>query len=109
MVTAKFSCHARERSKERDIDLNNCLTIEEIKRFPIYMKDKGCVKHLDMKNGVIYYLRGNNIVTVVKSHNPIQMLKNYAFGANLDFNTLCRDHVFNNCCRKNCKYVHINL
>ena len=109
MCNSTYSNHAKERSKQRKIQIENTLTIEQIKRFPKYMQDKGCVKYLDMKKGVIYYLRDDVVVTVVKSHNPIQMLKNYAFGAKLNFNELCRDHVFNNCNRKNCKFIHINL
>lgn len=109
MCKSNYSSHAIQRGKQRNVAIDKSITVDEIKTFPLYTIDNGCEKYLDMKNGIIYYIRGKNVVTVVKSHNPIQMLKNYAFGANIDFNTLCRDHVFNNCNRNNCKYTHINF
>ena len=104
----RYSGHALERSFERQIKLDPKLTYDNIKSLPVYTTDNGCIKYLDMKNNIVYYVRNKKIVTMIRG-NPIQMLRYYAFGKNLDFNRLCRDHVFNNCKRKNCKFTHIDI
>ena len=105
----KYSGHALERSYQRNIMLDRKLTYDDIKSFPIYTTDNGCTKYLDMNNQIVYYVRNKKIVTMIKG-NPIQMLRYYAFGKNLDFNMLCRDHLFGNCKRgTKCKYQHMSL
>ena len=104
----KYSGHALSRSNERSIKLDKALTYDDIKELPIYTTDNGCTKYLDIKGNIVYYVRNKKVVTMIKT-NPIQMLRYYAFGKNLEFNRLCRDHVFNNCNRENCKFIHINI
>lgn len=122
----KLTHHARSRRKERDISRDSICSIEEIKQFPIYGTDNGCTKYLDMESLIVYYVRGNRIVTMI-STNQIQMLRYYVFGIQtgkikvecgklckarckcLDFNNYCRDHSFKNCKRgSQCKYIHVN-
>ena len=99
--------HACHRCNERMINIKDGLTIEEVKKMPIYTSNNGCIKYLDVNNNIVYYVRGNNIVTMIKT-NPIQMLKYYVFGTGGNFNDYCRDHVFGNCrYGEHCKYKHI--
>lgn len=103
-----MTSHARIRQKERNIQLNGTLTIDVVKKMPIYTTDNGCVKYLDIPNQIVYYVRGDKIVTMIRT-NRIQMLRYYAFSKKIDFNSLCRDHIFNTCNRGcACKYVHID-
>jgi len=146
----KQSPHAIDRRKERGISRESIRSIEDIKKLPIYGTDNGCTKYLDMEAwkikvnssllveakddyprlkdmyGIVYYVRGNRIVTMVKQ-NPIGMLRYYVIGIQsglikkecgnlcktkckcLNFNNYCRDHSFKNCKRgKKCKYIHVN-
>ena len=110
--------HAKQRKKERQIS-SITKDINEIINFPVYTRDNGCTKYLDLKNNIVYYVRKDGIdiktknqkykiVTMIKT-NPIQMLRYYAFGKNLDFKCLCRDNAFHNCSRGDkCKYIHIH-
>lgn len=104
----RYSRHALERSNERRIKLTKGLTYDDILKLPIYTTDNGCTKYLDINNNIVYYVRNEKVVTMIKT-NPIQMLRYYAFGQKLDFNKLCRDHVFKSCNRDNCKFIHINF
>ena len=72
----KYTPHAIERSRERNIEIDWSLTLDEIIRFPIYSIDKGCTKYLDTNNNILYYLRGHYIVTMV-STTPLQTLRYY--------------------------------
>ena len=108
MENMKYTAHAKERCKQRDIT-KTPIDIEDIKKMPIYTTDNGCTKYLDIKNLLVYYVRGRRIVTMIAT-NPIQMLRFYAFSQKINFNTLCRDNVFNNCKRGySCKYRHLKL
>ena len=118
--------HAKDRRKERGVCIPK-LHINDILKLPIYTIDKesqddiGCTKYLDIKNNCVYYIREDGydrksgkkkykITTHIENTNPIQMLRYYAFGQNIDFNTLCRDNAFGTCKRGvNCKYIHINV
>ena len=102
-----YTSHALDRGSERCIFIEKKLTIDEVKLMPIYTSNNGCIKYLDIKNNIVYYVRGNNIVTMIKT-NPIQMLKYYVFGRGDNFNNYCRDNVFGNCkYGYKCKYIHI--
>ena len=105
---ARWSEHAKDRCKQREIE-KKPIDIGEIKQMPIYTTENGCTKYLDIGNLLVYYVRGNRIVTMIAT-NPIQMLRYYAFSKKINFNTLCRDHVFNNCKRGDiCKYRHLEI
>ena len=108
MNNMRYTEHAKDRCKERAIE-KKPIDIDEIKNMPIYTTDNGCTKYLDTSNQLVYYVRGNKIVTMIAT-NPIQMLRYYAYSKKINFNTLCRDHVFKNCkrgCR--CKYTHLEI
>ena len=108
MKNMRYTEHAKDRCKERHIE-KKPIDINEIKKMPIYTTENGCTKYLDVKNLLVYYVRGNRIVTMIAT-NPIQMLRYYAFSKKINFNTLCRDNVFNNCKRgANCKYRHLEI
>ena len=101
-----YTTHAKERTGEREIKLRDGLTLEEILKMPVYTSDNGCIKYLDIEYNIVYYVRGTNIVTLIKT-DPIQMLRYYAFGKGENVNKYCRDNVFNNCKRgSKCKYEH---
>jgi hypothetical protein len=115
----RWTTHGVDRRKERGIE-KKPINIDDIKKMPIYTTENGCTKYLDIINLLVYYVRGNNIVTAIKcvhqkgedkgKPNPIQMLRYYAFSKKINFNTLCRDHVFNNCKRgDSCKYRHLEI
>ena len=111
--------HAKDRRKERGVRIPK-LYISDILKLPVYTKDGGCTKYLDIKNNCVYYVREDGydretgkkkykITTHIENTNPIQMLRYYAFGKKLDFNCLCRDHAFGTCTRgAKCRYIHIN-
>ena len=113
--------HALERIKERNIKLNKKLTVKELLNLPTAPSENGCIKYLYMRprkekneEYVVYYVRQilgfYVITTLIKNEitNPIPMLRYYAEGKKLDFEKLCRDHMFNTCKRKYCKYIHID-
>ena len=101
-----YTSHAKERTGEREIKLRDGLTLEEILKMSVYTSDNGCIKYLDIEYNIVYYVRGTNIVTLIKT-DPIQMLRYYAFGKGENVNKYCRDNVFNNCKRgSKCKYEH---
>jgi hypothetical protein len=103
-----YTQHALERRHERGINLDSKINIENIKIMPIYTQDTGCVKYLDIKNNIVYYVRNNKVVTMINT-NPIQMLKYYAFGSKIDFKKLCRDNAFKTCrFGHKCKYIHLD-
>ena len=117
--------HAKDRRKQRGVCIPK-LHINDILKLPIYTIDKdsptdsGCTKYLDIKNNCVYYIREDGydrksgkkkykITTHIENTNPIQMLRYYAFGQNIDFDTLCRDNAFGNCTRgAKCRFIHIN-
>ena len=104
----RYTEHAKDGCKERGIN-KKPIDIDEIKKMPIYTTENGCTKYLDVKNLLVYYVRGSKIVTMIAT-NPIQMLRYYAFSHKINFNTLCRDNVFNNCKRgDSCKYRHVQI
>jgi len=110
----KFTTHASERCKERSISKKD-LKIEYVKSLPIYTTENGCIKYLDMENSLVYYVRGNIIVTMIAprdpkgNSDPIKMLRYYAHGQGIPFNKFCRDNLFNKCNRGyKCKYIHVN-
>ena len=109
----KFTTHATERCKERLIS-KKTLDINYIKTLPIYTSENGCVKYLDLKQSLVYYVRGNRIVTMIAPRDPrgnpdpIKMLRYYAFGQGIEFKKYCRDNLFDKCKRGyKCKYIHI--
>mgnify|MGYP006135708017 FL=1 len=111
----KFTPHASERCKERKI-CKKTLDIEHIKTFPIYTSENGCTKYLDLVNTLVYYVRGNKIVTIIAPRDtkgnpdPIKMLRYYAHSKGLDFKNFCRDNLFDKCNRgAECKYIHVNF
>ena len=113
----RSTSHAKDRCKERGI-CKKRLTVNDIMKFPIYTKDSGCTKYLDIKNNYVYYVRNDGfdketnqqkykIVTMIET-NPIQMLRYYAFGQKIDFRCLCRDHAFGTCTRgAKCRFIHV--
>ena len=106
MKNMRYTEHAKYRCKERHIQ-KKTIDINEITKMPIYTTENGCTKYLDVSNLLVYYVRGNKIVTMIAT-NPIQMLRYYAFSKKINFNTLCRDNVFHNCKRgDSCKYRHL--
>ena len=108
MPSMRYTEHAKDRCKQRNIK-TKILDIDLIKKMPIYTTENGCTKYLDITNLLVYYVRGSKIVTMIAT-NPIQMLRYYAFGQKINFNTLCRDHVFQNCERgDSCKYRHLEI
>jgi hypothetical protein len=103
----KWNRHAKDRKKERNIEINR-LSMDYIATLPYYTNN-GCYHYCDGMNGVIYYVRGNTIVTVIKAH-PISMLRKVCMIKGWDFNTICRDNLFGNCTRGcRCKYEHKTL
>jgi hypothetical protein len=109
----KFTTHATERCKERSIGKKQ-LNMNYIKTLPIYTSENGCIKYLDLKNTLVYYVRGNKIVTMIAPRDPrgnpdpIKMLRYYAFGQGIEFNKFCRDNLFDKCKRgSKCKYIHV--
>ena len=111
--------HALDRIKEREIKLNKQLTLKELLVLPTAPSENGCIKYLYMRPNkdeeyVVYYVRqilGFYLVTtIIKNEidNPIPMLRYYAEGKKLEFDTLCRDHIFGTCKRHHCKYIHID-
>ena len=108
MKNMKYTSHAKERCKQRDIT-KQTIDIEDIKKMPIYTTENGCTKYLDVNNLLVYYVRGSKIVTMIAT-NPIQMVRYYSFSQKIIFNTICRDNIFNNCNRGDgCKYRHLQL
>ncbi len=114
--TSKCSCgkfnwsnHAMERKEERHIHLNpSDVSIEYVKSLPHYTNN-GCYHYCDSKEGITYYVRGNEVVTVIK-RNPIAMARRICEIKGWNFNRLCRDHLFGNCKRGDkCKYEHMSL
>lgn len=114
--TSKCSCgrfhwsnHAIERKQERNIRLNPSeVSIDYVKSLPYYTNN-GCFHYCDSKEGITYYVRGNEVVTVIK-RNPIAMARRICEIKGWNFNRLCRDHLFGNCKRGNkCKYEHMSL
>ena len=102
----RYTPHASERCKQRNIN-KKAINVEDIKTLPIYTRENGCVKYLDIHNLLVYYVRQDKIVTMIAT-NPIQMLRYYAISKNINFNRLCRDNAFHNCTRgKECRYIHL--
>ena len=104
-----WSKHAMERKQERDITLDpSNISIDHVLSLPYYTNN-GCYHYCDSKEGITYYVRGKEIVTVIK-RNPIAMARRICEIKGWEFNSLCRDHLFGNCKRgKRCKYVHKTL
>ena len=103
----KYTQHASDRCKERNINKNKVLTLDDIKSLPIYTRENGCTKYLDITKLLVYYVRKDAIVTMIAT-NPIQMLRYYAISKNINFNRLCRDNAFHNCTRGNkCRFIHL--
>ena len=66
----KWTKHALERRRERDITIDpSHVNINHVIKLP-YTIENGCYKYCDSKNGITYYIRDNEIVTVIKI-NPI--------------------------------------
>jgi hypothetical protein len=110
----KITTHTFDRMNERGISKKK-ITIDYIKTLPIYTTENGCTKYLDLKNCLVYYVRGNKIVTMIAPRDPkgkpdpIKMLRYYAHGQGIAFNKFCRDNLFNKCARGcKCKYIHVN-
>lgn len=105
----KWSTHAMERKKEREIDLDpKNVSIDYVLSLPYYTNN-GCFHYCDSKEGITYYVRGNEIVTIIK-RNPIAMARRICEIKGWNFNNLCRDHLFGNCRRGDrCKFVHKTL
>ena len=106
-----YSNHALERARQRNININRDLKIENVLNMPIYKKDRGCIMYLDIASNIVYYVRDNSIETLIKT-NPIQMLRYYLIGKGEEekFNSYCRDNLFGKCnygCK--CKFKHINI
>ena len=101
--------HAVDRRKERGIEESiECVTNEYIKALPYYT-NSGCFHYCDVKNGVIYYMRGDEIVTVIK-RNPIQMCRRICEIRGWKFESICRDNLFGRCSRGGgCRYEHRDL
>lgn len=104
-----WSNHAMERKDQREIDIDpEKVQINYVLSLPYYTNN-GCYHYCDTKNGITYYVRGNEIVTIIK-RNPIAMARRICEIKGWKFNNLCRDHLFGNCKRGNhCRYVHKSL
>ena len=104
-----WSNHAMERKDQREIDIDpEKVQIDYVLSLPYYTNN-GCYHYCDTKNGITYYVRGNEIVTIIK-RNPIAMARRICEIKGWEFNNLCRDHLFGNCKRgEHCRYVHKTL
>ena len=126
-----ITAHAKERMREREINIKReDINMEYINKLP-YHTDNGCYKYLDTKKQVVYYIRrkGDNYIleTMIKT-NKIQMLRNVCHAYRMrcihvyhphnkcvhcrdwDFNKICRDNLFGTCKRgESCKYIHKSL
>ena len=104
-----WSSHAMERKDQREIDIDpEKVKINYVLSLPYYTNN-GCYHYCDTKNGITYYVRGNEIVTIIK-RNPIAMARRICEIKGWEFNNLCRDHLFGNCKRgEHCRYVHKSL
>jgi hypothetical protein len=105
----QWTNHAIERKQERDISLDPSeVSIEYVLSLPYYTNN-GCFHYCDSKEGITYYVRGKEIVTIIK-RNPIAMARRICEIKGWEFNSLCRDHLFGNCKRGNkCKFQHKTL
>ena len=105
----QWSNHAMERKDQREIDIDpEKVQINYVLSLPYYTNN-GCYHYCDTKNGITYYVRGNEIVTIIK-RNPIAMARRICEIKGWEFNNLCRDHLFGNCKRgEHCRYVHKSL
>ena len=105
----QWDSHAQTRKTERNININpSRLTVGYVKKLPYYT-NSGCYHYCDVKEGIIYYVRDNKLVTLIKAH-PIAMLRKICMIRGLHFDSICRDHIFGNCRRGcNCKYQHIDM
>lgn len=109
----KWSKHALERKEERSIDIDpKCVNINEVIKLPFYTNN-GCYHYCDSKNGVTYYVRYSEnstpqIVTIIK-RNPIAMARRICEIKGWRFQNICRDHLFGNCSRSNCRYDHKSI
>ena len=101
--------HANHRKKERNISVDTSkITLDYITKLPFYTNGE-CYHYCDVNEGVIYYVRENKIVTIIKT-NPIAMLRKICMIREIDFNCVCRDNIFGNCKRGNhCRYIHIEM
>ena len=105
-ITMTWSRHASERARQRGIDKKE-ITYDYMNSLPIYMRENGCVKYLDITKLVVYYVRKYTIETLIAT-NPISMLRYYARSKNINFDRLCRDNAFHNCTRGNkCRFIHL--
>jgi len=104
-----WTTHAMERKNEREINIDpSSVYMTHVLSLPYYTNN-GCYHYCDTKEGITYYVRGSEIVTIIK-RNPIQMARKICEIKRWDFNCLCRDHLFGNCKRgEECKYVHKTL
>ena len=101
--------HAVDRRIERGIDESiESVSKEYILALPYYTNN-GCYHFCDVPNGVIYYMRGNTIVTVIK-RNPIQMCRRICEIRGWRFESICRDNLFGRCKRSgHCRYEHRDM
>ena len=111
-----WSEHALSRMEERKIDK----TLINVSRDYImglnYYTTNGCYYYCDVKNNVTYLIRDleeDNIikktVMTIYTRNPIQMARRVCEIKKWNFNNICRDHLFGNCKRHNCRYEHRSL
>lgn len=105
----KWTKHALERRQERDITIDpSHVNINDVVKLP-YTIENGCYKYCDSKNGITYYIRNQEIVTIIK-RNPIAMARRICQIKSIDFKSICRDHLFGNCKRgKECRFIHYNF
>ena len=111
-----WSEHALQRLKERNID-NKVLTLSTKYIMNLnYYTTNGCYYYCDPFNNVTFLIRDQVInnkiqktVMTIYSRNPIQMARRVCEIKGWKFNCICRDHLFVNCKRVNCRYEHKSL
>lgn len=108
-----WSEHALSRMKERKIDTKLInISTDYIMRLNYYTTN-GCYYYCDVDNNVTYLIRDlkydnmiRKTVMTIYTRNPIQMARRVCEIKKWDFNNICRDHLFGNCRRRNCRYEH---
>ena len=111
-----WSDHALQRLKERKID-DKVLNVSTAYIMGLnYYTTNGCYYYCDPDNNVTYLVRDlqtnegeKKTVMTIYSRNPIQMARRVCEIKGWNFNCICRDHLFGNCRRRACRYVHKSL
>jgi len=111
-----WSDHALSRMDERKIDKKLIHICPDYIMGLNYYTTNGCYYYCDVKNNVTYLIRDLEVDNIIKktvmtiyTRNPIQMARRVCEIKKWNFNNICRDHLFGNCGRHNCRYEHRSL